>query len=86
MLAGLPEVLPFLSAVAPLAVMNFMGTLQCVESAAAAGDRFPPFPTMIVNGVATMVGRAAGLVLPDHRLHRPPRLEGARARARATRS
>ena len=63
-LAGLPDVLPFLSAVAPLAVMNFMGTLQCVESAAAAGDRFKPFPTMIVNGVATMVGALLGSCFP----------------------
>lgn len=61
---GLPDVLPFLSAVAPLAVMNFMGTLQCVESAAAAGDRFRPFPTMIVNGVATMVGALLGSCFP----------------------
>ena len=61
---GLPDVLPFLSAVAPLAVMNFMGTLQCVESAAAAGDRFKPFPTMIVNGVATMVGALLGSCFP----------------------
>jgi len=50
--------------VAPLAVMNFMGTLQCVESAAAAGDRFKPFPTMIVNGVATMVGALLGSCFP----------------------
>jgi AGZA family xanthine/uracil permease-like MFS transporter len=64
MLDGLPQVLPFLSAVAPLAVMNFMGTLQCVESAAAAGDRFAPFPTMIVNGVATMAGALLGSCFP----------------------
>jgi adenine/guanine/hypoxanthine permease len=62
--SGLPDVLPFLSAVAPLAIMNFMGTLQCVESAAAAGDRFAPFPTMIVNGVATMVGALLGSCFP----------------------
>lgn len=63
-LSGLSDVLPFLSAVAPLAVMNFMGTLQCVESAAAAGDRYKPFPTMIVNGVATMVGALLGSCFP----------------------
>jgi AGZA family xanthine/uracil permease-like MFS transporter len=63
-LDGLPDVWPFLAAVAPLAVMNFMGTLQCVESAAAAGDRFKPFPTMIVNGVATMVGALLGSCFP----------------------
>lgn len=63
-LDGLPDVLPFLAAVAPLAVMNFMGTLQCVESAAAAGDRFKPFPTMIVNGVATLVGALLGSCFP----------------------
>jgi len=61
---GFADVLPFLSAVAPLAIMNFMGTLQCVESAAAAGDRFKPFPTMIVNGVATMVGALLGSCFP----------------------
>lgn len=63
-LDGLPRVLPFLSAVAPLAVMNFMGTLQCVESAAAAGDRFRPFPSMVVNGVATMAGALLGSCFP----------------------
>jgi AGZA family xanthine/uracil permease-like MFS transporter len=63
-LGGLKDVLPFLSAVAPLAVMNFMGTLQCVESAAAAGDRFKPFSTMVVNGVATMVGALLGSCFP----------------------
>ena len=63
-LGGFKDVLPFLSAVAPLAVMNFMGTLQCVESAAAAGDRFKPFSTMIVNGVATMVGALLGSCFP----------------------
>lgn len=61
---GMPDVLPFLSAVAPLAIMNFMGTLQCVESAAAAGDRYEPFPTMIVNGVATMIGALLGSCFP----------------------
>lgn len=64
MLDGLPAVLPFLSAVAPLAVMNFMGTLQCVESAAAAGDRFPPFSTMMVNGVSSMAGALLGSCFP----------------------
>jgi adenine/guanine/hypoxanthine permease len=63
-LDGLPDVLPFVSAVAPLAIMNFMGTLQCVESAAAAGDRFAPKPTMIVNGIATMVGALLGSCFP----------------------
>ena len=62
--SGFAGVLPFLSAVAPLAIMNFMGTLQCVESAAAAGDRFRPFPTMIVNGVATMAGALLGSCFP----------------------
>lgn len=63
-LDGLGEVLPFLSAVAPLAVMNFMGSLQCVESAAAAGDRYRPFPTMAVNGAATILGALLGSCFP----------------------
>ena len=61
---GMRDVLPYLSAVAPAAIMIFMGTLQCVESAAAAGDRFDSFPTMLVNGVSTMIGALFGSCFP----------------------
>jgi adenine/guanine/hypoxanthine permease len=63
-LDGWTAVLPFVSAVAPTAIMNFMGTLQCVESAAAAGDRYRAFPTMMVNGLGTLVGALFGSCFP----------------------
>jgi AGZA family xanthine/uracil permease-like MFS transporter len=61
---GLGQILPYLSIVAPAAVLIFMGTMQCVESAAAAGDRYSTRPTMIVNGLGTIVGACFGSCFP----------------------
>ena len=45
----------------------------------------PTAPSLAVNGLGTRRRRLLRLVLPDHDLHRPSGLEGAWARARATR-
>lgn len=61
---GLTAVVPFVAIVVPMAVANFLGTMQNVESAAAAGDRYRTFPTMFVDGVGTLTGALLGSCFP----------------------
>jgi AGZA family xanthine/uracil permease-like MFS transporter len=63
-IAGLPVVIPYISIVLPMAVANFLGTMQNVESAEAAGDRYRTFPTMFVNGIGTLTGAFLGSCYP----------------------
>ena len=57
------------------ALINVLGSLQNVESAEAEGDVYPTGRSLFVNGAATVVAAALRLVLPDHDLHRPSRVE-----------
>ena len=59
-----------------MGLFNVIGSLQNIESAEAAGDRFPTAP--VAGGERPRHARrgALRLVLPDHDLHRPSGLEG----------
>ena len=46
----------------PMGLINVVGSMQAIESAAAAGDDFAPKETLIVNGTGTLL--AAGLGSP----------------------
>jgi AGZA family xanthine/uracil permease-like MFS transporter len=61
---GLPIIIPYLSIILPVAVANFLGTMQNVESAEAAGDKYRTFPTMLVNGIGTLTGACLGSCYP----------------------
>lgn len=61
---GLSIAVPYLSIILPMAVANFLGTMQNVESAEAAGDRYRTFPTMFVNGIGTLTGAFLGSCYP----------------------
>ncbi len=61
---GLAPSLPFLAIIVPTAVMTFVGTLQCVESASAAGDTYKYRPVMIADGVGTILGGLFGSCFP----------------------
>jgi len=61
---GLSSTLPYLAIIVPTAVMTFVGTLQCVESAAAAGDSYPYKPVMIADGIGTLLGGLFGSCFP----------------------
>lgn len=61
---GLGLCMPYLSIIIPLAVMNFFGTMQCLESAAAAGDSYPTRSTMVVDGIGTTIGSLFGSCFP----------------------
>ena len=52
------------SVILTMGLLNVVGTLQNVESAEAAGDSYPVKPTMIVNGIGTMVAACFGSCFP----------------------
>jgi len=41
-------------------MIGFLGTMTCVESAEAAGDKYPMAEVMIVDGLGTMIGAIFG--------------------------
>lgn len=47
-----------------MGLLNVLGTLQNVESAEAAGDTYPVAPTMVMNGVSTIVASFFGSCFP----------------------
>jgi AGZA family xanthine/uracil permease-like MFS transporter len=47
-----------------MGLLNVLGTLQNVESAEAAGDSYPVMPTMMVNGIGTIVASLFGSCFP----------------------
>jgi AGZA family xanthine/uracil permease-like MFS transporter len=53
-----------LPVIVPMGLINAMGTLQNIESAEAAGDRFEVGPTMVVNGLGTLLGAVLGSCFP----------------------
>lgn len=52
----------YLSVILPMGLFNVIGSLQNLESAEAAGDRFDTLPSLLANGAGTLL--AAGLGSP----------------------
>ncbi len=50
----------YLAVIVPMGLFNIIGSLQCLESAEAAGDRFPTRPSLLANGVGSMVAACFG--------------------------
>jgi adenine/guanine/hypoxanthine permease len=63
-LSGIQGIAPYLGIAIPMGIMSFFGTLQNIESASAAGDSYPAFPALAMNGVGTMVGALFGSPFP----------------------
>jgi AGZA family xanthine/uracil permease-like MFS transporter len=59
------EATPFLAVIIPLAVINFISTLNNVESANTAGDNYPIRETMIVDAIASALGGLFGCPYPN---------------------
>jgi AGZA family xanthine/uracil permease-like MFS transporter len=47
-----------------MGLFNVVGSLQCLESAEAAGDRYPTRPSLLVNGLATIGAACLGSAFP----------------------
>ena len=54
----------YLSVILPMGLFNVIGSLQCLESAAAAGDRFETRPSLLVNGAGTVAAACFGSPFP----------------------
>jgi AGZA family xanthine/uracil permease-like MFS transporter len=54
----------YLSVVIPIGLLGVLASLQNIESAAAAGDRFPATPSLVVSGLGTLAAAAFGSPFP----------------------
>jgi adenine/guanine/hypoxanthine permease len=54
----------YMAVILPMGLFNIVGSLQNLESAEAAGDRFETRPSLLANGIGTMVAALFGSVFP----------------------
>lgn len=58
------DVIGFLSVIVPMGLFNVVGSLQNIESAEAAGDRFDTRSSLAVNGLGTIAAALFGSCFP----------------------
>lgn len=58
------EWLGYLSVIVPMGLFNVIGSLQNIESAEAAGDRFSTFSSLAANGIGTISAALFGSCFP----------------------
>ena len=71
----------YLSVILPMGLFNVIGSLQNIESAAAAGDRYDTRSSMAVNGLGTIVASLFGSCFPTTIYIGHPGWKGLGARA-----
>lgn len=59
-----PMAWSFLSVIFPMGLFNVIGSLQNLESAEAAGDRFETRPSLLVNGLGSLCAALLGSAFP----------------------
>jgi len=58
------QFLPYLPIVLPMGLLNLLASMQCVESAAAAGDSYPLRSSLAANGLCTYAAACFGSPFP----------------------
>lgn len=58
------DLLAYLSIILPMGLFNVVGSLQNLESAEAAGDRYETMPSLAANGLGTVAAAAFGSCFP----------------------
>ena len=58
------EYLKYLSVILPMGIFNVIGSLQNIESAEAAGDRYRTFPSLLANGIGSVAASLFGSCFP----------------------
>ena len=73
--------LPYLPIIIPMGILNLLASMQCVESAAAAGDSFSLRSSLAANGICTFAASCFGSPVPTsiHIGHPAWKRMGARA-------
>jgi adenine/guanine/hypoxanthine permease len=59
-----PDFLKYMSVIFPMGIFNVVGSLQNIESAEAAGDRYKTFPSLMANGVGSVAAALFGSAFP----------------------
>ena len=57
-------VLQYISIIIPMGVFNVVGSLQNLESAEAAGDKYNTFPSLLTNGIGSVIASLFGSCFP----------------------
>ena len=50
----------YMAVIFPMGLFNIIGSLQCLESAEAAGDKYPTKPFLVANGIGSIVAACLG--------------------------
>jgi adenine/guanine/hypoxanthine permease len=58
------QLLTYVAVIIPMGIFNIIGSLQNIESAEAAGDRFPTGPSLAVNGLGSVAAALFGSCFP----------------------
>jgi AGZA family xanthine/uracil permease-like MFS transporter len=59
-----PQFLKYFSVILPMGIFNVVGSLQNIESAEAAGDRYRTFPSLLANGIGSVAASLFGSAFP----------------------
>ena len=62
--AGRGQLLPWLGVTVPMGLFNLLGSLQNLESAAAAGDDYPVRESLLINGLGSTAAALLGSCFP----------------------
>lgn len=54
----------YLTVILPMAIFNVLGSLQTLESAEAAGDRYETMPSLAANGIGSIIAAFFGSAFP----------------------
>ena len=58
------ELIPWLGVIAPMGLFNVIGSLQNLDSAEAAGDRYPTRSSLLIDGIGTLAAAGLGSCFP----------------------
>lgn len=64
MLAGMSTAAPFLIAAIPMGIYNFLESIDNLESAEVAGDKYPTTPLLLADGLSSVVSSMFGNIVP----------------------
>lgn len=63
-LTAFGQMAAFAAVIIPMGLINVVGSMQALESAAASGDDFPPKSSLMVNGIGTILAGLLGSPYP----------------------
>jgi len=81
LVASFPYIVPYLPVTIPMGLLGLVGSLQCLESAEAAGDRFAGRPALTMNGLGTLAAAVCGSPYPTTLYYGHPGWKAIGARA-----